>query len=232
MQKTLYVGLDVHKVSLSVATADEGRDGSVRFIGPIANASTDIAKMAKRLAKDGQRLEFCYEAGCCGYGIYRQLTELGHGCTVEAPSLIPRKPGERVKTDRLDCQKLAVMHRSGDLTAVWVPDPVHEAMRDLVRARMDATEQSKRARQQLLGFLLRHGRVYPPNKSNWTKMHFIWISGQKFEQPAHGIVLQDYVEAVLTSADRTHQLVRADKVHASRMVDEPARGSTARAARH
>lgn len=211
MQKTLYVGLDVHKVSLSVATADEGRDGSVRFIGPIPNASTDIAKMAKRLAKDGQRLEFCYEAGCCGYGIYRQLTELGHGCTVVAPSLIPRKPGERVKTDRLDCQKLAVMHRSGDLTAVWVPDPVHEAMRDLVRARMDATEQSKRARQQLLGFLLRHGRVYPPNKSNWTKMHFVWIAGQKFEQPAHGIVLQDYVEAVLTSADRTHQLVERIK---------------------
>ena len=103
--------------------------------GPAASGK---GTLAKRLAKDGSRLEFCYEAGCCGYGIYRQLTELGHGCTVVAPTLIPRKPGDRVKTDRRDAQKLAVLHRSGDLTRVWVPDPVHEAMRDLVRARLDA----------------------------------------------------------------------------------------------
>jgi transposase len=160
MQKTLYIGLDVHKASISVATAEDGRDGAIRFIGPISNTSTELLKMTKRLAKDGHRLEFCYEAGCCGYVVYRQLAELGHGCTVAAPSKIPVIKGDKVKTDRRDAQKLAVMHRSGDLTAVWVPDEVHEAMRDLVRARMDALMQRTRARQQLLAFMLRHGRSY------------------------------------------------------------------------
>lgn len=207
MQGTVYVGLDVHKASVSVSVAEDGRNGAVRFLGPIPNTPVDIAKLAKRLQKDASRLEFCYEAGCCGYVIYRQLVELGHGCMVVAPSLIPRKPGERIKTDRRDCQKLAVMHRSGDLTAVWVPDAVHEAMRDLVRARMDATMQSKRARQQLLGFLLRHGLVYPSNRNTWTKAHFRWLAEQKFDQPAHRLVFQDYVEAVLTATERTEQMI-------------------------
>lgn len=136
MQKTLYVGLDVHKATLSITVAEEGRDGAVRFIGTIPNTPTDVAKLAHRLGKEGDRLEFCYEAGGCGYGIYRQLTALGHSCTVAAPTLIARKPGDRIKTDRRDSQKLALQHRSGDLTAVWVPDEVHEAMRDLVRARI------------------------------------------------------------------------------------------------
>jgi len=135
---THYIGLDIHKVSISVSIAEDGRDGAVRFLGEIPNTPTDVGKLAKRLARGAERLEFCYEAGCCGYGVYRQLTELGHGCMVVAPSLIPRKSGERVKTDRRDAQKLAILHRSGDLTRVWVPDPVHEAMRDLVRARLDA----------------------------------------------------------------------------------------------
>ena len=115
---TLYVGLDVHKVSISVSVAEDGRDGAVRFLGEVPNTPTDLAKLAKRLAKAGDRLEFCYEAGCCGYGIYRQLTELGHGCMVVAPSLIPKKASDRVKTDRRDSQKLAILHRSGDLTRV------------------------------------------------------------------------------------------------------------------
>ena len=115
MQRTRYVGLDVHKESISVATAEDGRDGAVRFIGPIANTPGEILKMANRLAKDGHRLEFCYEAGCCGYVIYRQFVVLGHGCTVAAPSKIPVNKGDKVKTDRRDAQKLAVMHRSGDL---------------------------------------------------------------------------------------------------------------------
>lgn len=117
---TLYVGLDVHKLTISVSVAEEGRNGAVRFIGAIANTALEVAKLAERLARDGDRLEFCYEAGGCGYGIYRQLVELGHGCTVVATSKIPRKPGERIKTDRRDAQKLAILHRSGDLTAVWV----------------------------------------------------------------------------------------------------------------
>jgi transposase len=202
---TLYIGLDVHKATIAVSLAEEGRDGAVRFLGEIPNAPTDVAKLAKRLAKDGGSLEFCYEAGCCGYGIYRQLVELGHGCTVVAPTLIPRKPGDRVKTDRRDAQKLAVLHRSGDLTRVWVPDPVHEAMRDLVRARLDAVMALMRARQQLLAFLLRHGRTYEKGKT-WTQRHRVWLAGQVFDQPVHQIVFQDYVEAIFTAQDRRDQL--------------------------
>ena len=127
------------------------------------------------MAKNGDRLEFCYEAGCCGYGVHRQLTDLGHGCMVVAPSLIPKKPGDRIKTDRRDAQKLAILHRSGDLTRVWVPDPVHEAMRDLVRARLDAMMALMRARQQLLSFLLRHGRIYEKGKP-WTQRHRVTVS--------------------------------------------------------
>jgi transposase len=201
-----YIGLDVHKVSISVTVAEEGRNGEVRFLGAIPNTSLDVAKLARRLAKDGRRLEFCYEAGGCGYGLYRQLTALGHGCMVVAPSLIPIRPGDRIKTDRRDSQKLAILHRSGDLTAVWVPDAMHEAMRDLVRARIDAMMQLMRARQQLLSFLLRHSRVYETGK-HWTQRHRSWLAGQTFDQLAHQIVFQDYVEAVLAARDRRDQLV-------------------------
>jgi transposase len=205
VEKTLYVGLDVHKASISVSVAEEGRNGEIRFIGTIANTPADVIKLAGRLAKNGRQLEFCYEAGGCGYHLYRQLVSLGHGCIVAAPSLIPRKPGERIKTDRRDSQKLAVQHRSGDLTPVWVPDEVHEAMRDLVRARIDAMMQPMRARQQLLAFLLRHRRTYQTGK-NWTLRHRRWLAGQNFQQEAHRIVFQDYVEAVWSAQDRRDQL--------------------------
>jgi len=151
-------------------------------------------------------LEFCYEAGGCGYGIYRQLTKLGHACAVVATSLIPRKPGERIKTDRRDSQKLAILHRSGDLTPVWVPDEAHEAMRDLTRARIDASMQLMRARQQCLAFLLRYGRTYETGK-HWTQRHRSWLAGQTFDQAAHQIVFQDYVEAVWSAQDRRDQLI-------------------------
>jgi transposase len=206
MEKTLYVGLDVHKASISVTVAEDGREGTVTFIGAIPNAPAALTKLSKRLAKDGHRLEFCYEAGCCGYVIYRHLIQLGHGCMVVAPSMIPRKPGERIKTDRRDSQKLAILHRSGDLTRVWVPDEGHEAMRDLTRARVDASMQLMRARQQLLAFLLRHGRSYETGK-NWTQRHRSWLAGQTFDQPAHQIVFQDYLEAVWAGQDRRDQLI-------------------------
>src|SRR3990167_4317433 len=135
---TLFVGLDVHKLSVSVPTAEDSRDGDVRFCGEVANTPEQVRKLAERLSRSGDQLEFCYEAGGCGYGLYRQLTEMGHGCLVAAPTLIARKPGDRIKTDRRDSQMLALQHRAGGLTAVWVPDEVHEAMRDLVRARGDA----------------------------------------------------------------------------------------------
>jgi len=202
---TLFVGLDVHKLSISVTTAEDGRDGAVRFCGEVANTPEQVRKLAGRLSRSGSRLEFCYEAGGCGYGIYRQLTEMDHGCLVAAPTLIARKPGDRIKTDRRDSQMLALQHRAGGLTAVWVPDEVHEAMRDLVRARGDAMMALMRARQQLLAFLLRHGRTYPVGKP-WTLRHRRWLAGQAFEQDAHRIVFQDYVEAVWAAQDRREQL--------------------------
>lgn len=205
MQNTSYVGMDVHKATISVSIAEDGRDGAVRFLGAIPNTHDDVAKLAKKLSRHGN-LNFCYEAGCCGYGIYRQLTALGHACAVIAPSMTPRKPGERIKTDRRDSQKLAILHRSGDLTPVWVPDETHEAIRDLVRARIDASMQLMRARQQLLAFLLRHRRTYATGK-HWTQRHRSWLAGQTFDQQAHQIVFQDYIEAVWAAQERRDALI-------------------------
>ena len=231
MQKTLYVGLDAHKESLSVALPRKGE--TLRQVSwPDSNNPTDIAKLAKRLSKDGHRLEFCYEAGCCGYVIYRQLVDLGHGCMVVAPSKIPTSPGDRIKTDRRDSQRLALLHRAGELTRVWVPDETHEAIRDLVRARMDAAKQLTCARQQLLAFLLRHGRIYPPGHKHWTKTHRLWLAAQIFAQPAHQIVFQDYMEAVLTATDRKAQTDRTDHSDHFRLVDETARRGSARVTRY
>ncbi|WP_259192597.1 IS110 family transposase [Bradyrhizobium elkanii] len=204
MQKVLYVGLDVHKVSISATVAEGGRDGDINYVGAIPNTPLAVSKLAKGLAKRG-RLEFCYEAGAFGYGLYRQLTSLGHGCAVVATSMIPRRPGDRIKTDRRDSQRLAVLHRSGDLTRVWVPDEQHEAMRDLTRSRIDAVMHLMRARQQLFAFLLRHGRSYAAGK-HWTQRHRSWLAGQTFDQPTHQIVFQDYLEAVWSAQDRRDQL--------------------------
>ena len=129
---TSYVGLDVHKSTISVAVADEGWRGEVRHHGVVENRADIVIKLAARLGCRGERLHFCYEAGPCGYGLHRLLSGLGHDCTVVAPSLIPQKPADRVKTNRRDAAMLARMHRAGELTEVWVPDAAHEAMRDLV----------------------------------------------------------------------------------------------------
>jgi transposase len=142
-----YVGLDVHKDTIAVALAETGKRGEVREHGKIANTPAALNTLSGELARAGAELRFCYEAGPCGYGIERQLTAAGHGCVVVAPSLIPRKPGERIKTDRRDAINLAKLHRAGELTPVWIPDAAHEAIRDLVRARLAAVRTLRQARQ-------------------------------------------------------------------------------------
>ena len=151
------VGLDVHKDEIVVALAEDGLRGEVRVYGRTANTPAALHRLVRKLGQEGVELQFCYEAGPCGYGIQRQLSASGHDCVVVAPSLIPKRPGDRIKTDRRDAAGLAKLPRAGELTAVWVPDPGRETMRDLARARLDAVRGLRRARQQLSGFLLRQG---------------------------------------------------------------------------
>jgi len=146
MTNILFVGLDVHKTTIAVAVAEGGRGGEVRELGNFLSRPDHIRELVERQAKGGRSLAFCYEAGPCGYALYRQLIALGHECVVVAPSIIPMKAGDRVKTDRRDAVMLAKLHRAGELTAVWVPDDAHEAMRDLIRARSTAVRVSSRMR--------------------------------------------------------------------------------------
>ena len=194
MGKYKYVGLDVHKETIAVSIA-EADGGEVRYLGEVPNTADSVVKLVKRLGKEGARLSFCYEAGPCGYGLHRQLRDLGQDCQVVAPSLIPRKAGDRVKTDRRDSLNLARLHRAGELTAVWVPDGAQEALRDLTRAREDMKHIQLQAKQRLLGFLLRHGKRFE-GKDNWTQAHFRWMEEVGFEQPVQQIVFQEYVDSV------------------------------------
>jgi transposase len=207
MQNSIFVGLDVHKATVAVAWAEGERGGEVRAMGSIPHTAPQIAKLAEKLGKGGRRLFFCYEAGPCGYGLHRQLTALGHDCIVVAPSLIPMKAGDRVKTDRRDAVMLAKLHRAGELTAVWVPDSAHEAMRDLVRARATAVQVLGKARQHLQGFLLRHGRIFTGRKG-WTFAYRRWLSTVRFDHPAQQIVLQDYIHAVTDAETRVLRLTK------------------------
>ena len=207
MNDITFVGLDVHKATVCVVTAESGRSGEVRHVGVFENRPEILKKMAARLGKDGRRLSFCYEAGPCGYGLHRLLTNSGHECVVVAPSLIPMKAGDRVKTDRRDATMLAKLHRAGELTAIWVPDAAHEAMRDLVRARATAVRVLGKARQHLQGFLLRHERIYHGAR-NWTVAYRRWLTTVRFEHPAQQIVLQDYIHAVQDAEARRDRLTR------------------------
>jgi transposase len=190
-----YVGLDTHKETVAVAVAD-AIGGKARYYGEIANTPEAIRKLVKKLCPDGEVISFCYEAGPCGYAIYRQISQLGHYCSVVAPSLIPTKPGERVKTDRRDSEKLSRLDRAGELTPVWVPDQEQEAMRDLTRAREDMKGLERITKQRLNAFLLRYGRIYESGKSRWTQAHFRWMEGLKFDVTVQQIVFQEYVDAV------------------------------------
>jgi transposase len=204
-----YVGLDVHKDGIVVAIAEGGLRGEVRDYGRIANTAAALDRLVRKLGGTGVKLRFCYEAGPCGYGLQRQLSASGQDCVVVAPSLIPKRAGDRVKTDRRDAASLARLHRAGELTAVWVPDAGHEAMRDLVRARLDAVHALRRARQQLSGFLLRQRCHY--GRPAWTKLHRRWLAGLRFAQAAHHLVLEDYIQAIEAAEARRDRLTEQIK---------------------
>src|SRR5215213_1404599 len=205
--RAVCVGLDTHKarIAVAVAVAEPGRSGEVRFRGEIANRPEAVRRLLERLAERPGRLRVCHEAGPCGYGLYRQLTALGHDRTVVAPSLVPRRPGDRVKTNRRDALTLARLPRAGELTAVWVPDPTHGAMRDLVRARTAAMEAVRRARQQLRGFLSRHDRVCTGREA-WSPAHRRWLAGLRFAHPAQQVVRQEQIDAVAEAERRRDRL--------------------------
>ena len=206
MQDTMFIGLDVHKTTISVAVARGERGGEVCHWGTIPHRPDHMRKLAERLGARGSELQFCYEAGSCGYGLHRQIVEMGHDCIVVAPSLIPVKAGDRVKTDRRDAVMLAKLHRAGELTAVWVPDVAHEAMCDLVRARATAMRVLGKARQHLQGFLLRHGRIYPGKKGLDDCLPAMADDGALPASCASRIVFQDYVDDVADAEVRVEKL--------------------------
>lgn len=189
---TRFVGMDVHARTIAIAVADgEG----VRSVGVIPNRPDTLRRVMKRLGPPAS-LRACYEAGPCGYGVYRELVAMGIHCDVIAPTLIPKKAGDRVKTDRRDAEKLARCYRSGDLTPIWIPGPDHEALRDLLRAREAAKKDQLRARHRLQKFLLRHGRLTPEGMTTWTQRHLDWVRSQSFEHPALRATFEDYMHEV------------------------------------
>jgi transposase len=203
-----FIGIDAAKLRNAVAIADAGRDGEVRFLGEVDASPEGMRRLAAKLAAKYDRLHFCYEAGPTGYGLHRLLTDLGHHCTVVAPSLIPRKPGDRVKTNRRDALTLARLLRAGELTGVWVPDPAHEAIRGLIRARAAAAKEVGIKKRQVGAFLLRHSRLFPRKKA-WGARYRRWLQEQGFEHPADQIVLQELVDGVRVAEERLARLGRA-----------------------
>jgi transposase len=204
MATVRFVGLDVHAETITIAVAESA--GEVRTLGTIPNRPEAVRRLVRKLGPPDQ-LRVCYEAGPTGYVLYWQLIGLGVHCDVVAPSLVPTKAGDRVKTDRRDAEKLARSYRASDLTPVWVPDAEHEALRDLVRAREAAKKDQLRARHRLGKFLLRQGRQRPSHlRMPWTAGHIDWIRTLKFESAAHQIVLTDYLHEVERVAERIADL--------------------------
>jgi transposase len=205
MKRVKFVGLDVHAETIAVAVAEQ--NGEVRSLGVIPNREDSVRKLVRKL-EAVEELRFCYEAGPTGYVLYWQLTRMGAKCEVVAPTLVPVKAGDRVKTDRRDALKLARNYRAGELTAVWVPDAAHEALRDVVRAREAAKKDQLRARHRLNKFLLRHGRRPPMGVKPWTMKYLEWVKREvHFEQMAQEATLLDYLNEVEHAAAR---IVRLD----------------------
>ena len=202
-KNTRYVGLDVHAETIAAAVG-EGH-GKVRSLGQFPNRPEAVRKFIEKLGEP-QNLRVCYEAGPTGYALYWQLTKIGVACEVVAPSLVPRKPGEKVKTDRRDAEKLALCYQSGTLTSVWVPDAAHEALRDLVRARGAAKKDESRAKHRLVKLLLRHGLRHPANCRAWTHPWWRWVQELEFKFEPQRITLGDCIAEVLHQHERLARL--------------------------
>jgi transposase len=202
-KNTRYIGLDVHAETIAAAVG-EGK-GRVRSLGQFANRPEAVRKFIEKLGEP-QNLRVCYEAGPTGYALYWQLTKMGIRCDVVAPSLIPRKPGEKIKTDRRDAEKLAECHQSGTLTSVWVPDAAHEALRDLVRARGAAKKDESRAKHRLVKLLLRHGLRHPTGCRAWTHPWWRWVQELEFKFEPQRVTLSDCIAEVLHQHERLSRL--------------------------
>jgi transposase len=201
---TLFVGLDVHRDFISVAYVPDDREAEITYLGPIGTRESDIDKLTRQLKSKASRLVFAYEAGPSGYGLYRYMLSKGYSCLVVAPSLIPRRPGDRVKTDRRDAVQLARLMRSGDLSSVHVPKIEDEAIRDLSRAREDTLGDLKAAKLRLKSFLMRRG-IYYTGRASWTPAHLRWLAEVVCPTPAQQIVFQEYVHTVSEHQERlTH----------------------------
>jgi transposase len=205
MNTVKFIGMDVHKKTITIAIIDQGRKKQPRIYGSIANDLDALDKFCRKMVSTSTRLHFVYEAGPCGYCIYRHLTEKGFDCMVAAPSMIPKKSGDRIKNDRRDAAMLARLHRAGELTAVYVPEAQDEAMRDLTRAREDAVTAVRKAKQRLNAFLLRNGLTFA-GRTKWSKAFFGWLSDIAMPYPAQQVAVQEYIDTVHESLKRVDRL--------------------------
>lgn len=210
--KILYIGMDVHKNTIDVAIANGRSNGKVRSYGKINNSLDALNKLTEKLHGKDVKLRFVYEAGPCGYQIYRHLHSKDISCDVVAPSMIPKRSGDRIKTDRRDAINLARLFRAGELTSIYVPTVEDEAIRDLLRCRDDMRRFERKARQRLLAFLLRHGYCYA-GKRHWTKIFYNWLATIKFSHPTQQIAFQEYIDTVNECGQRIGRITELLKVH-------------------